>query len=106
MEAGTLINIAFFKAREGNSSRLEAELRSLVEPTRQEPGCLQYDICKSSSEPHDMVVFERWNLPSDFDAHMRTPYVKTFMNKVADLCTQDVEIRTYHMVSKPGKPKA
>jgi quinol monooxygenase YgiN len=100
MKTGTLINIAFFKAREGGD-RLEAELLNLVEPTRREPGCLQYDICRSATDPHDVVVFERWQTPSDFDAHMRTPYVGAFMGKVSDLCGQDVEIRAYHMVSEP-----
>lgn len=105
MKAGTLINIAFFKARDGGSQCLLAELLRLVEPTRGEPGCLQYEICKSPTDPHDVVVFERWNMPSDFYAHMRTPYVSAFMSKVTDLCSQDVEIRTFHLVTEPDQTK-
>lgn len=106
MKAGALINIAFFRAREDSSDRLEAALLGLVVPTRREPGCLQYDICRSPTAPGEIVVFERWNLPSDFDAHMRSPYVVAFMEKVPALCGQDVEIRTYHMVSDAGSRKA
>lgn len=105
MKPGTLINIAFFKARQGSAGKLESALLGLVEPTRQEPGCLQYDICKSPGDPHDVVVFERWRAPDDFDAHMGTPYVVDFMGKVPDLCGSDVEIRTYQMISAPAEPK-
>src|SRR2546425_13347436 len=41
-EAVTLIVI--LRAREGQETILEAELRALVAPTRKEDGCLGYDL--------------------------------------------------------------
>jgi hypothetical protein len=37
-------NLAFFRARRGQSEALGAALAALVEPTRLEAGCLNYDL--------------------------------------------------------------
>ena len=40
-------NLAFFRARHGQSEALGAALASLVGPTRLETGCLNYDLHRS-----------------------------------------------------------
>jgi quinol monooxygenase YgiN len=40
-------NLAFFRARRGQSEALGAALAALVEPTRLEAGCLNYDLHRS-----------------------------------------------------------
>ncbi len=40
-------NLAFFRARRGQSEALGAALAALVEPTRGEAGCLNYDLHQS-----------------------------------------------------------
>lgn len=61
MQTTALIKLAFFHARSGNSNELETELLSLVEPTPEEPGCLQYDICRSLNGSDELLVSERWH---------------------------------------------
>src|SRR6266571_5442977 len=48
-EAVTLIVI--LRAREGQETLLEAELRALVAPTRKEDGCLGYDLYHAADAP-------------------------------------------------------
>ena len=43
-----LTNVAFFTARPGQGDALGQRLLALVGPTRQEPGCLRYDIYRAS----------------------------------------------------------
>src|SRR5438132_66632 len=40
-------NLAFFRARRGQSEAVGAALAALVEPTRLEAGCLNYDLHRS-----------------------------------------------------------
>jgi quinol monooxygenase YgiN len=44
-----LTKVAFFTARPGQSDALGQRLLALVGPTRQEPGCVRYDIYQSSN---------------------------------------------------------
>src|SRR6266850_6317226 len=43
--------IVLLRAREGQETILEAELRALVAPTRKEKGCLRYDLYRSADTP-------------------------------------------------------
>ena len=40
---------------------LKAVLLRLVEPTRQEAGCLQYDLLQNQEDPTDFTFVETWN---------------------------------------------
>ena len=93
-------NAAFFTARPNMSTVLGARLLELVPFTRQEPGCLRYEIHHSKDDPDSWFVYEDWRSPADFEAHMETPYVKAFMNDVPVLCNEDVEICSYEKVER------
>ncbi|GLK82801.1 putative quinol monooxygenase [Ancylobacter defluvii] len=94
-----LTNAAFFNARSGRSDELGSELLKLVSPSRQEKGCLRYEIHQSKDDPHAWMVLEDWRQPSDFDLHMASDYVRAFMAKVPELCVGKVEICAYRQVS-------
>ena len=94
-----LTHAAFFRARPNLSKALGARLLELVSPTRDEAGCLRYEIYRSTDDPDAWFAFEDWRSPADFEAHMQTHYVKAFMEKVPELCERDVEICSYEKVS-------
>jgi quercetin dioxygenase-like cupin family protein len=56
-------NLAFFSARHGQSEALGAALADLVEPTRLEAGCLNYDLHRNDTRrrtsPGDLEVIKR-----------------------------------------------
>jgi len=55
-------NLAFFRARRGHSEALGAALAALVEPTRLEAGCLNYDLHRSVDDADLWFVYENWRL--------------------------------------------
>jgi quinol monooxygenase YgiN len=97
-----LTNVAFFKARPGQSEVLGQRLVALVEPTRQEPGCLRYEIYRASDCADCWLVYEDWRAPDDFKSHMQTPYVGAFMKDLDGLCSQAPEIRSFERQSDPA----
>ena len=71
-EAVTLIVI--LRAREGQETLLEAELRGLVGPSRREEGCLTYEIHRSLEPPGALLLHEVWASREAHTEHMHAPH--------------------------------
>jgi len=71
-EAVTLIVI--LRAREGQETLLEAELRALVGPSRREDGCLTYNLHRSIEPPGALLLHEVWASREAHTEHTHTPH--------------------------------
>src|SRR5467141_2020522 len=71
-EAVTLIVI--LRAREGQETLLEAELRAMVGPTRKEEGCLRYDLHRSIDIPGALLLHEVWTSREAHTEHTHSPH--------------------------------
>jgi quinol monooxygenase YgiN len=71
-EAVTLTVI--LRAREGQETLLEAELRAMVGPSRKEEGCLRYDLHRSVDTPGALLLHEVWTSREAHAEHMNTPH--------------------------------
>jgi quinol monooxygenase YgiN len=71
---GALTFIVLFRAKEGQHLLLEAELRALVNPSRKEEGCLQYDLHRGADQPGTFLFHEVWASRDHHAAHTRTPH--------------------------------
>ncbi len=67
--------VATIPAKPASVDHIRAALRTLVSATREEEGCLAYDLFESASAPGTFVMVERWRSQDDLDAHFRTPHV-------------------------------
>ncbi len=72
--------IARYRARSGEEHRVEEALRKMVEPTRAEPGNLDYQVFRDPSQPGVFVLFERYADESAFDAHRASPHFTTWLS--------------------------
>jgi quinol monooxygenase YgiN len=66
--------IVFLRAREGQETLLEAELRALVNPSRKEHGCLAYNLHRSADTPGAFLLHEVWLTREAHTAHTATPH--------------------------------
>lgn len=71
-EAATLIVV--LRAREGQETLLEAELRALVGPSRKEEGCIRYDLHRSVDTPGALLLHEVWASREAHTEHIHTPH--------------------------------
>ena len=71
-EAVTLIVI--LRAREGQQTLLEAELRALVGPSRREQGCLTYNLHRAIDTPGAVLLHEVWASREAHTEHTHTPH--------------------------------
>ena len=78
--------IAKLKAKSGYEEQLYELLRGLVEPTRAEEGCINYDMHRSVEEPGTFMFYENWESRPLWERHMGSPHVQKLSNKQEELC--------------------
>ena len=47
-------------------------LFSMIEPTRQEKGCLDYNVFQNIEDENSVSIIEEWKTREDLDRHMRS----------------------------------
>ncbi|MBC8872238.1 MAG: antibiotic biosynthesis monooxygenase [Planctomycetes bacterium] len=80
--ADAIILTAMVKAKTGQEEAVKKALMSMVEPTRQEPGCLCYNLHQSKSAPTNFMFYEQWASKKALDAHGKTPHMKALGGKL------------------------
>ena len=76
MMSTNLTLVAFLRARTGQSEELGRRLNALVEPTRTEAGCINYDLHRSNEDEAVWMLYENWRSAADLDAHFEMPYLE------------------------------
>jgi quinol monooxygenase YgiN len=87
------------KAKGGKGDALAARLLALVEPTRSEPGALQYHVHRDRDDPDLFAFYEAWETIDHLRAHLSTPAVAAFLRDRMDYLERDLEIRFVRMLS-------
>lgn len=74
--------VAKIVAARGFEAQVEQALIELIPPSRRDPGCLQYDLHRSTEAPHAFMFVERWESKSLLDEHLATPHLADYQRKV------------------------
>lgn len=57
---------------------VKKELHRVIEPTREEKGCLNYDLHQDNEDPAHFFFFENWESRELWQAHMESQHLKDF----------------------------
>ncbi|MCA1551807.1 antibiotic biosynthesis monooxygenase [Bradyrhizobium sp. BRP19] len=98
-----LTNIAFIRAQKGKSEQLGEHLLALVEPSRAEPGCINYDVHRSNDDFELWCVYENWKSADDLTAHFQLPHMQRFIEAIPSLVEGELDLRAFSMISKPAR---
>ncbi len=71
--------IAQYKARAGEEDRVGAALRNMRDPSRAEPGNLDYQVLHDPRQRGVFVLYERYADEAAFVAHQATPHFGTWL---------------------------
>lgn len=58
---------------------VKVELRKLIEITRAEDGCIQYDLHQDNEDPAHFMFFENWESRELWQTHMKAPHLSAYM---------------------------
>lgn len=78
-KATTMINLhAEIIANPEKRDALQIALQHLLEPTRQEEGCCQYELYQDTQAPDRFLMQEVWCSQASLDAHQKSPHLEAF----------------------------
>jgi len=71
--------LARLRAKAETVDKVKAECLALVEPTRAEAGCINYDLHQDTSDPAAFMFYENWTSKQALDEHIATPHLQRFI---------------------------
>jgi quinol monooxygenase YgiN len=89
----------FARPRPERAQELEKLLLSFVEPTRAEPGSLQYQVHRDADDSGTLVFYELWRSADDLRWHLAAPALTRFQQNRMEYLREDLEIHWLHPLS-------
>ncbi|WP_285417936.1 putative quinol monooxygenase [Pseudomonas sp. efr-133-TYG-5] len=87
------------KTRPETAEAFEALFRAYVEPSRAEPGCIEYHMLRDKADPTLFIFYEIWQSQAHLDVHSNLPHMREFFARRMDYLERDFEIRPIEMLS-------
>ncbi len=91
--------IALIPGKPEAADAVREALSTLAAATRQEEGCVSYDLSESKAVPGTFVTVEVWKDQASLDAHMETPHIAAAFAAVGDKMAGEVAIHPLVPVS-------
>jgi len=90
---------ATFQAKPGKEDELKQALIGLLAPTRQEAGCINYDLHVLPEDPARFLFHENWMSKAHLDAHLQSAHIKVLLPRVPELAVAMPEIRIWERIA-------
>lgn len=90
--------MARISARAGNEMKLRALLQDLLQPSRDEAGCMSYELFHNEDDPLEFVTVERWADQAAVDLHLASPHVAKAVALASELLAQPPLIHRFKPV--------
>jgi len=71
--------VARIEAKKNSIGLVKSELLKLIGPTRNEEGCLQYDLHQDNDNPEVFLFYETWENRELWQTHMNNDHLKAYM---------------------------
>jgi quinol monooxygenase YgiN len=84
--------IARFHARPGKEAEVEAAIRAVAGPTGAEPGCIGYDLVRSTRDGALFFIHSRWTDEAAFEHHATLPHTVAFLGRVQPLIDHPLDV--------------
>lgn len=91
-----VILVAKLKAKPEHIASVKAGLQGLVAPTRQEAGCIKYDLHQDQKDPSVFIFMEEWESAEHVQNHSVAAHIKAF----GIAAKGKLESRDLHFLSK------
>ncbi|MDQ0362713.1 putative quinol monooxygenase [Breznakia pachnodae] len=87
--------IATFQLQEDMIDVAKKIAEVLVSETRNEDGCIQYDLLQDNKDENHLVMIEHWETQEKLDAHSASEHFAKYVPMLAELCVKAPEVVTY-----------
>ncbi len=83
--------VARIVAKREKREFVKSELLKLIEPTRAEKGCINYDLHQDNENENLFIFHENWESYEMWQDHMTTPHILEYM-KIAEVAVAEFEV--------------
>ena len=90
-----IIVTATITAKSGNRNEIISKSKDLIKATRQEAGCISYELLASTEDEDVLIMFERWEKMESLEKHMQTDHFKSFGPSIKELLAKELDIDIY-----------
>ncbi|MGB3267460.1 MAG: putative quinol monooxygenase [Microcoleus sp.] len=99
MSKPTLRVVARLTAFPEKVAELKSLLLSIVEPTRQEQGCIKYELLQNQADPTDFTFVEEWESADLLEQHLASTHLQDAVQKLEGLAVGPPDIRRYELLA-------
>jgi quinol monooxygenase YgiN len=93
-----IVVLAVAKAKPGKEAELESALREVAGPTRKQPGCVQFALCRAAGDASTIVGYERWASEEAHQQHLKGAHVQKLMARMAGVLAGPPTIVSYEVL--------
>jgi quinol monooxygenase YgiN len=87
-DPGRLVTVTTMHARAGGGDALRGALTAVTGPSRDEPGCLSYEVGRSVEDPETFVIAAVWASPAALEAHTGLDHAAAFRAATAEVLAE------------------
>lgn len=77
------------KSKPEHTEELKLLLKNLVDNSRKEAACIQYDLHQNTENPKVFIFHEVWKNKEGHDLHKKQPHFKQFINASVDFLDEE-----------------
>lgn len=71
--------VARIEVQKGSMELVKSELLKLVPVTREEVGCIQYDLHQDTDKPEVFIFYENWENRELWQQHMNSDHIRAYL---------------------------
>jgi len=86
-----------FKVKKEHIETVKHALFNILEPTRNEDGCLLYELHQDLNDPSIFMFYEVWQTVDHWKAHDKQPHIETF-RKAIDGLVESIEVNQLKII--------
>ena len=90
--------LAKFEAKPGKEQTLKEMLTSLVAPTLQEEGCINYDLHQCLDNPAVFMFYENWASKELLEQHLASAHIQAWRDVMDDLLGKPYDVTFWEVV--------
>ena len=98
MASESLRVVAILRAQPDKVEGLRSLLIELLEPTREEPDCVSYELLHNRANPTEFVLVEEWANETALNQHFGTDHMREALKKFPTLLAEALDVRRYDLI--------
>jgi quinol monooxygenase YgiN len=98
MTSKTLTVVATIRAKPGSEDQVRKELLALIEPSRKDAGCVNYDLHQAAGDPRAFMFHENWTSKALLEAHLAKPDLQATLARLGQLVSEPPQITLWEKI--------